>query len=277
VAFAAGLALPDNAPMPVSVWQKRIERAQRLITLHPYAAEILQFYVRVASFQENLHRSLGASIQSMPASLRRELTGSELAELGSRFEPFVNLAATYGPETLRGHSRELIARGEDFWIELIQRAWCASSSDATGHLAHIFLQPYAELLRSHSAAKPSVSRSGVCPFCYRKPSAGVLRQLGEGAARSLICSFCLAEWEFRRLVCPACGEENDRNLPVFTAEAWDYIRVEACEKCKTYIKTIDRSKNGNADAVVDELASAALDLWAHERGYAKLQNNLLGM
>jgi formate dehydrogenase maturation protein FdhE len=29
--------------------------------------------------------------------------------------------------------------------------------------------------------------------------------------------------------------------------------------------------------LVDELASAPLDLWAREHGYAKLQTNLLGL
>ena len=101
--------------------------------------------------------------------------------------------------------------------------------------------------------------------------------MGDGGARSLVCSFCLSEWEFRRLVCPGCGEENDRKLPIFTASEFDYIRVECCESCKTYIKVIDLTKNGHAEPVVDELASAPLDLWASEHGYAKLQRNVLGM
>ena len=104
-----------------------------------------------------------------------------------------------------------------------------------------------------------------------------MRQMGDGAARSLICSFCMAEWQFRRLVCPGCGEENDKKLPVFTASDFDYIRVECCDSCNTYIKTVDLTKNGHAEPIVDELASAPLDLWARDRGYAKLQSNLLGM
>jgi FdhE protein len=101
--------------------------------------------------------------------------------------------------------------------------------------------------------------------------------MGDGGARSMICSFCLAEWEFRRIVCPGCGEENDKNLAVFTASEFDYIRVECCDVCKTYIKTVDLTKNGRAEPLVDELASAPLDLWAREHGYAKLQTNLMGI
>jgi formate dehydrogenase maturation protein FdhE len=40
---------------------------------------------------------------------------------------------------------------------------------------------------------------------------------------------------------------------------------------------VDLTKNGHAEPVVDELASAPLDLWVQERGYAKLQCNLMGM
>ena len=101
--------------------------------------------------------------------------------------------------------------------------------------------------------------------------------MGDGGARSMICSFCFAEWEFRRIVCPGCGEENDKKLAVFTASDFDYIRVECCDSCKTYIKTVDLTKNGRAEPMVDELASAPLDLWAREHGYAKLQTNLMGI
>jgi FdhE protein len=101
--------------------------------------------------------------------------------------------------------------------------------------------------------------------------------MGDGGARSMVCSFCLAEWNFRRIICPGCGEEDNRKLPVFTASDFDYVRVECCDTCKTYIKGVDLTKNGRAEPVVDELASAPLDLWAREHGYAKLQSNLLGM
>ncbi len=140
-----------------------------------------------------------------------------------------------------------------------------------------FLQPYAELLRSRASLRPVSTAHALCPFCHRKPGFGVLRQMGDGSARSLICSFCLAEWEFRRLVCPGCGEENDKKLPIFTASDFDYIRVECCDVCKTFIKTVDLTKNGRAEPVVDELSSAPLDLWAHDLGYAKLRSNLMGM
>jgi FdhE protein len=57
----------------------------------------------------------------------------------------------------------------------------------------------------------------------------------------------------------------------------DHIRVDACEQCKTYIKSIDLTRDGHAVPVVDELATVALNIWAEDRGYAKLESNLFGL
>ena len=266
--------------MTLSAAKVRIRRAQELATRHSFAAEILGFYIHVARFQEDLQHWLDLTLpQSSPsASISHELSPDALSALCSRFNSFLSVASAHGPQPLAELSRVLGARGRNFWPDLLNNAWMTyTQSDAQGFLAMAFLQPYAELLRSRSSPRPNQRTHSVCPFCNRKPGFGVLRQMGDGGARSLICSFCLAEWEFRRIVCPGCGEENEKKLPVFTASDFDYIRVECCDSCKTYIKTLDLTKNGRAEPLVDELASAPLDLWAREHGYAKLQHNLLGM
>jgi FdhE protein len=76
-------------------------------------------------------------------------------------------------------------------------------------------------------------------------------------------------------LCPACGEENHARLPVYCAEDFAHIRVECCDTCKTYIKTVDLTKNGLAEPIVDEIASIPLDIWAQTQGYLKLQPNLM--
>jgi FdhE protein len=128
-----------------------------------------------------------------------------------------------------------------------------------------------------SPAAPEMAAANLCPHCASKPVAAVLRPEGEGGKRFLLCSVCYSEWEFRRLVCPHCGEESHEKLPVYTAEEFPHIRIDACDTCGVYIKTIDLTRNGFAVPEVDELASAALDLWAVEKGYTKLQPNLLGI
>jgi formate dehydrogenase maturation protein FdhE len=77
------------------------------------------------------------------------------------------------------------------------------------------------------------------------------------------------------MVCPACEQEDVHRLPVYTAESFAWIRIEACDVCHAFIKTIDLTKDGRAIPVVDEIASLPLTLWAEEKGYKKLQRNVL--
>jgi FdhE protein len=161
-------------------------------------------------------------------------------------------------------------------VRRIGPADLARKADESGFLERWLLQPYHE----YQATRNSVALGGdqaVCPVCGERPQVGVLRGEGDGAKRSLICSLCSTEWDFRRLLCPNCGEEAPEKLPVYIAEEIPYIRVEACDTCHTYIKAVDLSKNGLAVPVVDELATVSLNLWAQEHGYTKLQVNLLGM
>jgi FdhE protein len=149
--------------------------------------------------------------------------------------------------------------------------------------ARAFLQPYAEYIALKRELNLPRFGPAHCPVCSAKPQVGVLREEGHGAKRSLVCSLCLLEWDYRRIVCPACGEDRFDKLASYTASPptqggqLEHMRVEACETCKTYITTADLTKNGLAVPLVDELAAIPLDLWAREQGYKKLQPNLLGM
>jgi FdhE protein len=108
---------------------------------------------------------------------------------------------------------------------------------------------------------------------------GILRDDPEAQAlrRFLLCSVCALEWEFPRVVCPSCGEERPEKLPRFTESGTPWIRVEGCESCRAYVKSVDLSKEPAADPAVDELASMALDLAARSRGFAKAHLNLAGL
>jgi formate dehydrogenase major subunit len=108
------------------------------------------------------------------------------------------------------------------------------------------------------------------------PLVGVLRSEGNGAKKSLVCMLCAHEWTFRRIYCPACGEERESQMAFYSAPEIVHVRVDVCDTCHTYLKSIDLTKTGLAVPVVDELATIPLDLWAREHGYEKLQMNLLG-
>jgi formate dehydrogenase maturation protein FdhE len=54
----------------------------------------------------------------------------------------------------------------------------------------------------------------------------VLRIEGDGGKRFLLCAFCAAEWEFRRIYCAWCGEVREESLPVFVAEKFAHVRTK---------------------------------------------------
>jgi len=145
-----------------------------------------------------------------------------------------------------------------------------------GFCAQAFLQPYAEFLADRAHVPPPFRRP-VCPYCGSPPLVGVLRPEGDGAKRSLVCSFCRTEWDYLRIACPACEEGREDRLCVYSTPAVAGVRVEACDTCGAYIKTIDLTLNGLALPEVDELAAVPLTLWADERGYSKVAPNVMGL
>ncbi len=56
-----------------------------------------------------------------------------------------------------------------------------------------------------------------------------------------------------------------------------HIRIEACETCARYLLSIDMARDPTAVPVVDEMAAIPLDLYAADRGLAKVVPNLMGV
>jgi formate dehydrogenase accessory protein FdhE len=263
-------------------WQRRIERAEDLSHQHAFAAEILRFYLQVAQFQRDLYRRLESSSATGPNRSSDPIPGPpELPELAASFPRFLLVIEEHAPTRLADFAHGLRSAPESTQTELLNDFWSGMAEpDVVGlneFPARAFLQPYAEFVRLRSGMQWDGYTHSLCPFCSRKPGLGVLRQQGDGGSRSLICSFCLAEWQFRRILCPGCGEEDHSKLPVYTAAELDHVRVECCDTCKSYLKTVDLTKNGLAEPLVDEIAAVPLDLWAQQHGYSKLQANLLQM
>jgi FdhE protein len=276
-------------------WEQRIERARKLSTDHPSGADILRFYTRILGFQRDLYARIESATGSgrilRPSGcLRDEL---DLILLLPSFRPFLSLLEQHAPAPLAAAARELSACGTQASTELLTAWWSqppgsagtaaethgASSTQNEGmyFCARAFLEPYAEYLAEHTEPPAIEITPSVCPLCGSRPQVGVLRPEGDGASRSLVCSLCATEWRFGRILCPACAESSETHLAIYIAEEWPYVRVEACETCRSYIKTVDLSKSGLAVPVVDEIAAIPLDLWAREKGYTKLQANLLGI
>jgi FdhE protein len=237
----------------------RIARATELAKLYPGASNLLNFYRQLAAFQKLIFEALRSEGETDVRALTRH------------FPALIDLVRRSGPEPLADSSPSLTE-------ELLAEHWEATAEyDPAGRFyARVLLQPYAEYLASRGDIGVD-GTPGTCPFCNARPVVAVLRGEGDGGKRSLLCSMCATEWLYRRVVCPSCGEENKDKLPIYIAAELDYVRVEACDSCQTYLKAVDLTKNGRAVPVVDEIATVALNIWAEEHGYSKLEPNLLGM
>jgi formate dehydrogenase accessory protein FdhE len=284
--------------MIVAQWDRRIRRATELTSAYPFAAEGLRFYARIATFQKSLYAEFQKALADSPKisadrPLRDEL---DLFLLLPRFSGFVSVIQQIAPVPLAQAAAGLAQKGPAGWQRAIEAFWHAepelparmddaeqaqatdgrAATDSDRLLVWIFLQPYAEYLADHREIAVVDGTPSTCPLCGGKPIVAVLRSQGDGAKKSLICMLCAHEWDFRRIYCPACGEEREPQMAYYSAPEIAHVRVDVCDTCHTYLKSIDLTKTGLAVPVVDELATLPLDLWAREHGYEKLQINLLG-
>jgi formate dehydrogenase accessory protein FdhE len=278
-------------------WDRRIRRANELASTYPFAAEGLRYYARLATFQKSVYGEIQKALANSPRistdrPLRDEL---DFFLLLPKFPGFLSVIQKIAPAPLAQAAAALLQKGSAAWQRAIEDFWyrdseladaediepnepfdhsAASSSERA--LAWIFLQPYAEYLADHREVAIVDGTPSTCPLCGGRPAVAVLRSEGDGAKKSLICMLCSHEWLFRRIYCPACGEEREPQMAFYSAPEIAHVRVDVCDTCHTYLKSIDLTKTGLAVAVVDELATIPLDLWAREHGYEKLQVNLLG-
>lgn len=107
-----------------------------------------------------------------------------------------------------------------------------------------------------------------CPVCGWKPSFAVI---SAGSHRRLLhCSLCETEWPFAGLECPHCSNTDHDTLKYFTVEDDEVYRVNVCERCKGYIKTIDEEKIiTRENALITDIKTMHLDILAEREGYIK--------
>lgn len=108
---------------------------------------------------------------------------------------------------------------------------------------------------------------GVCPVCASLPYLSLLKET-EGK-KFLICSFCGHLWRSERIFCPFCGNKEQPLLNYFYAEGEESYRIDTCDQCHQYIKTVDARNIEILDPALEDLATLHLDLLATQKGYKR--------
>jgi len=254
-------------------WQVRIDRAAELAGRAEAGRDMLQTYGRLLMLQRDVDRTLRAHDGAITGRV-----ASDLAIL--RPSAIATLAAleASGNNPVLDESERYRSEGDAGIEAMLLDGWHAVEP---AFFARLVLQPYAERLASlnRSPARNLRLAGAACPFCGGPPQLSILRadSTADGGGRLLQCAMCATTWQFRRVLCPACSEEDERRLGYFRTPEFDHLRVDACESCRCYLKTVDLTRTGLAVPAVDEVAGAPLDLWAGGQGYRKIALNLIGL
>jgi FdhE protein len=255
-----------------------MERAALLAEQSPWARELLGFYWHILQFQKSVYDAIIPASRGNGANQHPLRDSLNLEDATRHFGEALRNVQQHGPPKLRAEAEALATTTPEQFREALELVVSTpQAGDQPIHfLARVVLQPYAERLAEARDFTIVDSATSQCPNCGGDPQLAIIRPEGDGGKRSLLCSFCQTEWEYRRILCPKCGEQHNQKLPRYSAENAASVRVEACDTCKAYIKSFDLTVDGFALPMVDEIATAPLDLWAADHGYTKLHLNILG-
>jgi len=115
-----------------------------------------------------------------------------------------------------------------------------------------------------------VARITTCPICGSAPA---VSHVGEskkhrGAARTLWCTVCHAEWEFDRIQCARCGTRSQGKLRYAHVEGDAAHRLHLCDECNGYIRAVFRGDTSKPlELMVEDVVMAGLEVIAMEQGY----------
>jgi FdhE protein len=261
--------------------------------LSPQYAELLDILEEILILREEYRRRMQRNIFPVDEKLivAKMMGGfplvdfssviGDLAEPQAYFLDLLEIAEKRAPgET--GEMARKILEGEIRFNDLIYESFNPPSleeeeaadneEEASFDLVELFIEesirPALEKVaaRYGDAVRKANWAEGYCPVCGREPKIGEIRD--EEGSRYLFCNQCGFEWNYLRIKCPFCGNEEQQSLAYFTIEGDERYRVDVCNECKRYIKIVDfREVKQKADLDVEDIATLHLDMLANDEGY----------
>ncbi|MBI5553012.1 MAG: formate dehydrogenase accessory protein FdhE [Desulfobacterales bacterium] len=273
-------------------------RARQLAEKRPGYGELLAFYVNVRQAQ----MASRASVRIDPAALEKRLRDrpaqADVALLGKAdfpvdvaasrelFHALCRIGRTANPHlALQAEKADAYFKAHpDELKPCLTGATDAQASAQAAADPGLAPQVLAFLIRN--STRPSLEASSAklstaidletwrqchCPVCGGPPGLNLLR--GEGGKRYSLCSNCGCQWRIDRLSCAICGNREQGQLNYFHAEGEAACRIDLCDRCHHYVKTIDERILETCDPELEDLATPHLDLLAAERGFTRAAPN----
>ena len=149
-------------------------------------------------------------------------------------------------------------------------AACGADPDAFQAVAALLAVPFLQScnLMWGAAATRGWARP-YCGVCGSWPAFAEVR--GIERSRYYRCGRCGSEWHAHGLSCPYCATTNHRDLVELVPENGGAAAfVEACTRCRGYVKTVNRLQACAPLAVMlEDMKGAALDIAALGQGYRR--------
>ena len=238
----------------------------------------------VLAFAAGLYRAQAKVAAALAGAALSGSLAEDLPRFRAALDAVLRYAGKSGPPGLRAEV-DAVKKPDALTGRLLDW-WRTSRAGRTDYLARAALRAYGETL-----AATGVTAEPITPTAASQPVAGACARCGgppwiawrrsgsgdEAAQRFLGCSLCGSERILGRIACAACGQTEPTKLPVFHTERHGAVRIEACDACLRYVKSIDLTVDGRAVPEIDDLSSLSLDLWAAEQGYERLEPSLAGV
>lgn len=275
-----------------------LKRINRLKRERPEAEEVLNLYQNILEFQRSSFERTGIKYEDLPASLavekpliqilEKNLSGEVVSKLFLDFFEFISLFGTpkmkesaKGATEMEFFSEENAKRTLKNFVEkeeVVPGIPPEFLRLSVLSVAPVLFSPLSKFLEKQL---PEDFESVKCPYCGFRAQVGYLSKSHEGK-RFLVCPVCYGEWPIKRDRCAYCGKEDLEAHYYYLSDSKEdnHLRVEICEECNRYVKTIDErvldEKGEPCVPLVEDVASPYLDIKLLEEGYEKVNKNLFG-
>jgi FdhE protein len=281
----------------VATLRKSLKTIEDYKSANPHYTELLDIMADILILREEYRNSMKNPIFSVEENLITkkmegglpliDFTGKEydLTRPKEYFNSLISIAEKRMPEVAQ-NIIDIIKSKQFDWEKMIRASFdCkVEETDAQGLLAgreaeenidliDLFteesLRPELEIIAEKygETVEKSNWSEGYCPICGKEPKIGEIRDEEEGK-RYLFCHQCGFKWHFHRIKCPFCGNEEQHSLAYFEVEGEERYRVDVCNKCRRYIKTVELSKSSEEPNLdVEDIATLHLDMIAYDEGY----------
>lgn len=233
---------------------------------NPHLKEVIELYGKVRRLEQvELAHDYGGVADDLKC-----YTGEDMERVLESFSSIFDVGEE-DVESLRG----ALSSGSVDFMELPRL--CAESkelSEESNSLLYIVSRPYFMSLSRGIDADNIRWEEGRCPLCNSVPSLSVIER---NAPRKYHCSFCRTTGHYRRIGCPYCKSESGEDIDLLVTEELPGMRIEACGKCKTYIKSFEAEKFPANDMMELDIVSLPLDIVARQKGFVRRSPNPVGM